>query len=612
MVTINAAESNRASVRYIKESNWATTPASGVTKEMRLTSSSLTASKDTVVSEEIRADRMIPNIIEVAASSGGDINFEFSSGTVDEFFEAFLLGTWTTPNSTINHEFGFVKGGITVTSDSVLTVTGVDLTTKFSVNDYVKLEGMVLAGNNKYAQLVGVSATTLTFAGSTFTTTDETNNTTDLARRVIHEANDVIAVSTNIRFGTGGASSIDSNGNNDFINAELSVGQRIYIDGLGYGTQTVTFSTNPPADGDLITVSDGTTAITFEVDNNSTFTAGNIPFAPGANVTEAAENFRDAVMKAFGDGLIRVSATNSAGVATLTNLRDDAGALSETGADIAVGGATFTGLDDTQHGFYEVTAFDNDSISLDRAPTTDANAGSATVIVKGSHLRNPGDINNIIKQSFSIETGFNDVNKHFLQTGMRVGSFNMSVTSGEIVNGSFSFQGKETSTNLSTVLGNTGTYTVQGTTETEIYNATSNVAELFKDGTTLSTAIQSIEINGENSLREQRAVSEKFPAGIGYGRFSLSGTLTAYFETLDLFNEFLNHTTVSLAFNFQDVDNNSYWFTIPALKITADPIAPGGIDQDILEEMEWSAQRDPGSNTQFMIDRFSSILPVGR
>src|ERR1043166_9345937 len=93
------ADSNRARIRVIKESNsaWRTIPSSGPTREMRYTSSSLTPAKNTVISDEIRADRMVPDHIEVGANSAGDINYEFSAGSHDDFFESFMYGAWTRP-----------------------------------------------------------------------------------------------------------------------------------------------------------------------------------------------------------------------------------------------------------------------------------------------------------------------------------------------------------------------------------------------------------------------------------------------------------------------------------------------------------------------------------
>ena len=53
------ADSNRVGIRILEEATWGTTPVSGNTRELRLTSSSFAPTKDTVVSDEIRSDRMV-------------------------------------------------------------------------------------------------------------------------------------------------------------------------------------------------------------------------------------------------------------------------------------------------------------------------------------------------------------------------------------------------------------------------------------------------------------------------------------------------------------------------------------------------------------------------
>jgi hypothetical protein len=140
-------------------------------------------------------------------------------------------------------------------------------------------------------------------------------------------------------------------------------------------------------------------------------------------------------------------------------------------------------------------------------------------------------------------------------------------------------------------------------------NATTNVGNLKKNGEILSTAIQSVKLKGDASLRNQNAVGSKFAKGIGTGRFNQTGGLTAYFEDLTMYNHFLNHDTISIAWDFTDEDHNVYYFTVPALKITSDPVSPSGIDKDVMEEMEWSALRDPATKCMLQVDRFSSVLP---
>lgn len=606
MVAINSAESNRAVVRAIPEVTWATTPTSGKTDELRITSSSLTVTKDTAVSDEIRADRMISSIIEVAASSGGDINYEFSAGSQDSFFQAFLLGAWTK-----TMDFFKAKGShVSVTANNTFTITGGTLTNYFgtTANDWFKAEGFINPENNGHFKVTAVTATTLVIAGTARIVEAGTANTK------VMDAGDVITSANDITFGqtVSGKSIEDGAGTGiaDAITAgQLLVGQYVFVDGYGYYTQTVTFSAAVPTAGDLVTISDGTDTIVFEVGTASSVTAGNIPFAPGANVTDAATNFAAAVMGQLADGSLRCSADSALGVATVVNFRDNAGSLTETGANIAVGGATFAGLA-ANHGVFRIETLGTASFNVVGTLANSANGSTIIVTIKGSHLRNPGTLAAITKQSFTMETGFTDINKYFVQRGQRVGSFSMSVASGEIVTGSFSFMGQGSVVGNTSTLGNTGSYTVLPTTATEVFNATANVGSINKDGVTLTTALQSIEINGDANLREQRAVSEKFPAGIGYGRFNLTGTITAYFDTLDFYNDFLNHTTRSIGWDFEDVDHNKYYFTIPAIKLIADPIAPGGIDEDIMEELEWNAQRDQNLNTMFMIDRMSSVIPV--
>lgn len=706
-MAIQSAESNRAQLRYIREAVWGTTPAAGITREMRITSSSLVLNKETATSEEIRADRMVPNIAEVAASSNGDVNWELSAFTHDDFFQAFLLGAWTLDMN------GFqVKGAqVSVTGASEITVAGADWRDWLEVNQWLKLEGFRNTANNLYVSIDSLAFT----GGNTVITVDQNTLVTETgsAYSKISDAGDVISVSTATAFEAG--NKINGGGSNAFAGKSLFVGQKIYVEGLGKETSTLTFDPPAAVAANTLTVNDGEQSLIFELntsedavdpshvyvamagdiranltaalmeqfvrgnirvtmkDGTGTKESGSIAFATvaevgdqftiddgitslqftfvasggsglnvniGASASDSAANLAAAVNASA----LNVVATPSTGTVTivndyytggsitedvdtgtditttdftggvaptsvLTNHRQTGGSLAETGSVFTT--AAFSGGSASKAGFYTIQSLpDDDSIVVAETLTADANGSSAKVIIKGSHLRNSGVIAGIVKQSFSIETGFTDVSRYFKHDGMRVGGFEMSVTTGEIVTGSFSFMGAKTIPAIASVLGNASNYDVLPTTATEILNATANVGQIEKNGVPLSTAVRSIELTGDNNLRNQPAVGEKFPAGIAYGRFTLEGKITAYFESLDFYNDFRNHETVSLGFDFEDVDHNKYFYRVPAVKITTDPVAPGGIDQDVQEEMEWTAQRDPVLNTQFMIDRFSSVYPV--
>ncbi|MFM7009120.1 MAG: phage tail tube protein [Betaproteobacteria bacterium] len=613
---LQAAESNRAVLRYLKEDDncWGVTPASGSSRELRITSSSLTAEKQTVVSNELRADRMVADVIETAASSGGDIEAEFSAGSLDEFMQAFVLGLWTRPMGFDKFEGANVSMNDNAGTTEVL-IAGGDYRAYFTVGRRIKTEGFIKPANNDFWQIASLS-----FSGGT--TTIVTTGTTGIDESgsdysKVFDANDVVVLkNTTIRAGTSSTKTFDSNGGNAFASAiaagQLVVGQKIYVQGLGYETGTFAFG-GLPSDGETVTINDGEKAVTFEFDNNSAFTRGNVGVTIGGSAAATAANLQAAIMDQLWKKRILCSASVSTSTVTVTNLHPDqianaaTTALTEATAS-AVTATSFSGAT-ASNGVFTITALTDDVITVAESVGTNANSGTKAVTIKGSHLRNPGSLDDITPQSFTVETGFSDVNQYFKQTGLRVGAFGLSVSSGELVSANMTLMGKETTTATTSVLGNSP-YNVLSSTATPVLNATTNVGDIYKNGELLATALQSIEINGEAALREQRAVGSRFAAGIGTGRFNLTGKITSYFETLEMYAHFLNHDTISLAFDFKDNDYSVYWFTIPALKITSDPIAPGGIDQDVLEELEFVALRDPGLQTMFMVDRFSSTLPA--
>lgn len=595
MVTINSAESNRAQLLYLSEVTWGTTPGSGTVKTMRMLNSGIAVSKDTKMSDEIRADRMVPAIVETAASTSGDVKFEVAAGSFDDFMQAFLLGAWS---KTMN--WFQVKGtSVTITGANTITLVGADWTDWLADNQWLKLEGFLTAGNNIYVSVNGAPSFG---SGNTTITVDQTLSAeAGSAYTYIFDANDVHSIATTVTFTSG--NTVDGGGANAY--GSLKVGQRVWIEGLGKETGTIQAAVTDPAEGDTIIVSDGVDSITFEIRTDaSLITSGNVHVALSGTPNTLAASISAAIMDQFRKKNFMISCTVTTDTVTLTNHRRTGGSIASASGGITE--TNFSGGSATKGGFYTVASLiDNDTFTTVETLSTDANAGTLKVIVKGSHVRNPGVVGDITKQSFSMETGFTDVGKYFDHDGLRVGSFDFNVQTGEILNMAFSFKGRETTAEAATVLGGAG-YTVLPTTATEPLNATSNVGTIYKDGTALDLAVMSIKMQGDANLREQRAVGEKFPAGIGYGRFSLKGTIEMYFEDFTMFNAFLDHDTVALEFDVSDVDNQTYWFKIPAMKIASDPISPPGIDKDVMEPMEFMAFRDATLQTMFMVTRFSS------
>lgn len=93
------ADSSRHSIYAIVESTYGTTPATPAFNTFRHTGTNLGLSKGTIVSEELRSDRQIPDVRGGAKQIGGDITTELSYSSFDEYLEATLGGTWAAKNA---------------------------------------------------------------------------------------------------------------------------------------------------------------------------------------------------------------------------------------------------------------------------------------------------------------------------------------------------------------------------------------------------------------------------------------------------------------------------------------------------------------------------------
>jgi len=79
---------------YVAEVTFGTTPATPAMTPIRHNSMSLALTKDSLQSDEVRADRQIADFRHGNIQVGGDISAELSYGAFDDFLEAALGGTW--------------------------------------------------------------------------------------------------------------------------------------------------------------------------------------------------------------------------------------------------------------------------------------------------------------------------------------------------------------------------------------------------------------------------------------------------------------------------------------------------------------------------------------
>lgn len=95
------SDASQAKLSFRDEDVWGEDPTvvspSRAGREFRFTSESLNFNQDTVISEEIRDDRNISDVIRVAAESAGDVNIEASFASHDPLIEGAMFDNWDGP-----------------------------------------------------------------------------------------------------------------------------------------------------------------------------------------------------------------------------------------------------------------------------------------------------------------------------------------------------------------------------------------------------------------------------------------------------------------------------------------------------------------------------------
>jgi hypothetical protein len=167
------ATSNRMRLTYKPEATFGVPVTASSCYALRNTGESLDYAISTVVSNEIRSDRAITDLISTDADASGGFNFELNYGEYDWFLESLLQSTYTA--------FGVNGVGVAIPTSatfaaSTLTAgsatSGASIFTSLALGQWVKIAGSSNPLQNIWAQVsttIAPTATVLTFEGSPFT-----------------------------------------------------------------------------------------------------------------------------------------------------------------------------------------------------------------------------------------------------------------------------------------------------------------------------------------------------------------------------------------------------------------------------------------------------------
>lgn len=235
-----------------------------------------------------------------------------------------------------------------------------------------------------------------------------------------------------------------------------------------------------------------------------------------------------------------------------------------------------------------VTVTDNDNVVVE-STLVDETVASA---IKGSMARN-----GVVKHSYTIEKAFLDIGVYQLFKGQHLSKWDLTASSRAIITSSFEFLGMGVESATSTYTDST-----VAADSSDVVSASTNMGCITIDGTVSDTPIKEISVSVDNAVRELDATCSQYAVGINQGQQKVTGKFQAYFKNKDIFDKFINHDALALSFGFVDSLGNGIRITLPRVKLTSNPIAASGIDNDVMQDVDFAAIMDATTNCQIQID----------
>jgi len=263
------------------------------------------------------------------------------------------------------------------------------------------------------------------------------------------------------------------------------------------------------------------------------------------------------------------------------------------------------------NGVFQVASRTDTVLTLLSSYTLVAESSTAGVDVIGNMISNPADGASSIRKSFFIEKSMEDLSPtQFLSySGCMVNSMTVSAQASSILTGSFDFMGQTNTIYDTTSLNPTGGKLAYA--GENILNSVSHVGDIRMDGVNVNVLsgasgvyFQSIDFTLTNNLRGVQAIGQMGNVTVSPGQLGVTGNMNAFFKDSTMYDKFTSGDEFSLSYEVMDTDGEGYAFYFPRVTVASSTMSAGGNDQDLVENMTWSALMDKTLNTSVQINRF--------
>lgn len=218
-----------------------------------------------------------------------------------------------------------------------------------------------------------------------------------------------------------------------------------------------------------------------------------------------------------------------------------------------------------------------------------ASASGITVMTSGSVT------NGVLLKSRVFEKHFTDLTTTYeILEGMCAEQMSLSLAVEQIATGSISFLGKTAKAATATIGSS-----YSAATTTQVINSIDHITGIM-EGVPVAGAsnlllplseVQSFSMQLNNNLRTRLQIGTAGAISVGTGKLEITGSIQCLLNnsTKQLMDKFYNFSNTSIGIGFRDSANKGGAWYFPQAKLTRAQRVAGGINQDVMIDIEFTA-----------------------
>jgi hypothetical protein len=207
--------------------------------------------------------------------------------------------------------------------------------------------------------------------------------------------------------------------------------------------------------------------------------------------------------------------------------------------------------------------------------------------------------NGVLNRSFLVEKGYLDINQFVQFRGTAIEEWNLDISSRKVIAQSIAFMGAQATRSGTTVSGSS----VAAPTYPPI-TAGPMITGIETNTNMTGIKVNSFKLQVKNNMRIHDHVEALASDDFGRGVQDITGSLTAYFKSGALYDQFLANGAISFQFVIADpLSGKAYTIQIPVMKLPDVGQEIPGVDADVIQNVTWRGLYDSVSGAHMIITR---------